>query len=99
MYHLTFTKLAIKDISEIWDFTLENWSEKQADKYYKLISDTFKEIAKKPLKGKLYSNLTPEIFGYKIAKHIIFYRNLDKSSIEITRILHEEMDLKLHLKK
>jgi toxin ParE1/3/4 len=99
MYHLTFTKLAIKDISEIWDITLENWSEKQADKYYKLISDTFKEIAKKPLKGKLYSNLTPEIFGYKIAKHIIFYRILDKSSIEIIRILHEEMDLKLHLKK
>jgi toxin ParE1/3/4 len=78
---------------------LEKWSEKQADKYYKLIIDACSEIAKKPEKGKDYSIIYPALLGYKIAKHIIFYRIVDKYSIEITRILHEEMDLKLRLEK
>jgi len=36
--------------------------------------------------------------GYKVNKHIIFYRLLDKGkTIEIARILHEKMDLKKYL--
>ena len=28
---------AINDLNDIWSYTLEKWSEKQADKYYTLI--------------------------------------------------------------
>ncbi|MEI6021854.1 MAG: type II toxin-antitoxin system RelE/ParE family toxin, partial [Bacteroidota bacterium] len=31
-YH--FTNKAIEDLTEIWQYTVEEWSEKQADKYY-----------------------------------------------------------------
>jgi len=30
----------------------------------------------------------------KVGKHIVFYRKIRKRQIEITRILHESMDLK-----
>ena len=36
--------------------------------------------------------------GYQSDKHIIFYFHKESSIIEITRILHERMDLKNRLK-
>ena len=34
-YHLT--KKAFEDLSDIWTYTFDNWSEEQADKYYSLV--------------------------------------------------------------
>lgn len=94
-----FTNKAVKDLSKIWEYTLETWSEKQADKYYKLLIDGCNELAKKPKIGKAYFEIYPELFGKLCSKHIIFYRVIDKSTIEITRILHEQMDLINNLKE
>lgn len=93
------TRKAVKDLSEIWEHTLENWSEKQAEKYYMLIIDCCSELARNPEQGKIYFGIYPELYGHRISRHIIFYRPIDKSTIEVTRILHEEMDLKNRLKK
>lgn len=43
---------AVEDLSKIWDYTCEIWSENQADKYYELIIKTCQEIAKSPTIGK-----------------------------------------------
>lgn len=94
-----FTKITIKDLSEIWNYTANNWSERQANIYYELIIKACSAIAKKPHLGKDYNEIFPELKGKKLSKHIIFYRILDKNSIEITRILHEQMDLKNKLDK
>ena len=34
MAKINFTKKAKIDLEEIWEYTYETWSEKQADKYY-----------------------------------------------------------------
>jgi toxin ParE1/3/4 len=93
------TNDAVKDLSAIWEYTYDTWSEKQADKYYKLILDACAELAKKPTLGKDYSEIYPNLKGQITSKHIIFFRELDKNTIEITRVLHERMDLKNKLKK
>jgi toxin ParE1/3/4 len=31
------TNKAVEDLTDIWNYTLENWSERQADKYYDLL--------------------------------------------------------------
>lgn len=85
---------AIEDLSNIWNYTIEHWSEPQADKYYKLITNTCAELAKFPHLGKDYNEIHPQLKGYIISKHIIFYRITFKKEITITRILHESMDLK-----
>lgn len=46
-YHLTHK--AIEDLSNIWEYTVEVWSEQQADKYYNLIIDSFTRILENPL--------------------------------------------------
>lgn len=88
------TNKTIHDLSEIWEYTLVTWSESQADKYYKMLLNSFSELAKNPKLGKIYFDIFPNLFGKLISKHIIFYRIIDNTSIEITRILHEEMDLR-----
>ncbi len=39
MAKFKLTNNAVKDLSDIWNYTFDAWSESQADKYYKLILD------------------------------------------------------------
>lgn len=91
-FHLT--NLAIEDLSNIWEYTFDTWSEKQADKYYNKHLLSCNEIAKKPKMGKQYDIVTKGILGFKSEEHIIFYSIISKNEIEVIRILHGVMDLK-----
>ncbi len=94
MANYELTNKAVADLNGIWEYTLENWSENQADKYYDMLLDICQDIAKNPELGKNYEGVNPELFGLKANRHIIFYRKRTNLPIEITRILHEQMDLK-----
>ncbi len=89
-----FTNKAVEDLADIWDYTFENWSERQADKYYELLIMTCATLANDSRLGKQYDILSAGILGYKIKKHVIFYEIVAKREIEIIRILHGMMDLK-----
>lgn len=91
-YYLT--NKAVEDLADIWNYTLEEWSEKQADKYYLLLLDSCQEVAESPNLGKKYDNVTEKLLGYKSNEHILFYQVISKQEIEIIRILHGRMDLK-----
>lgn len=93
MPHFKLTYKAIQDLTEIWEYTLEAWSERQAENYYQMIIGCCTELAKEPLSGKDYSEIYTGLFGKKISKHIVFYRIVDSFTIEILRVLHEQMDL------
>lgn len=88
------TNKAVEDLTNIWDYTFDKWSEKQADKYYKILLENFQNIADDPKIGKQYDGVKDELLGFKVNRHIVFYRQLDDQPIEITRILHGGMDLK-----
>ncbi|MCE7993924.1 MAG: type II toxin-antitoxin system RelE/ParE family toxin [Roseivirga sp.] len=94
MAEFKLTNKAVDDLSQIWDYTFEVWSENQADKYYKMLILNCQEIANNPHLGKRYNGITPDLLGMKVNRHIIFYRTLNEDYVEITRILHERMDLK-----
>ncbi|MCD0476623.1 type II toxin-antitoxin system RelE/ParE family toxin [Flavobacterium sp. EDS] len=91
-YHLT--NKAVEDLAQIWNYTCEEWSERQADKYYFLLLDSCSEIAENPNLGKNYDEITKELFGFKSNEHILFYQVISNDEIEIIRILHSRMDLK-----
>ena len=94
MAKFKLTNKAVEDLSKIWDYTFEVWSERQADKYYESLISNCQEIANNPDLGKKYEGITQNLLGMKTNRHIIFYRILNENYIEITRILHERMDLK-----
>ena len=85
---------AVDDLSKIWDYTYEVWSENQADKYYYQLLEDCQELAENQSLGKNYDEINVEIFGYKSGQHLIFYRIIKATEIEITRILNSRMDLK-----
>ncbi len=96
-YHLS--NKAVDDLSEIWEYTYDEWSEKQADEYYNYLLNTCQELAENPNAGKKYIEIGTTILGYLANKHIIFYQVVSKTEIEIIRILHGSMDLKNRMKE
>jgi toxin ParE1/3/4 len=88
---------AVDDLSAIWEYTCDNWSERQADKYYYMILETCQDIADGNLTAKHYQEIHSEIFGTKAGQHIIFFRQIKTDRTEIVRILHTRMDLKNRL--
>ena len=93
MAKYNLTNRAVEDLADIWKFTFEEWSEKQADTYYDMLIANCKRIAKNPSLGKNYDGIVKNLFGLRTNRHIIFYRHITKNEIEVTRILHERMDL------
>jgi toxin ParE1/3/4 len=94
MAEYRLTNKAVEDLNEIWVYTFEHWSEEQADKYYEMILEFCKNIAEKPDLGRNYEGIRTDLFGLKVNRHIIFYRIIKTNLIEISRILHQRMDLK-----
>lgn len=93
MEQYKLTRKAVEDLSMIWKYTCETWSEKQADKYYHFLIDTCEEIAQNPNQGKKYPNISEQQLGFKAGRHILFYKKTDPTEVIIIRILHEQMDL------
>lgn len=91
------TNKALEDLSEIWNYTFDHWSERQADMYYKMLIENCLQIAEKPDIGKNYGKILNRLFGLRAGRHVIFYRKVNVNEVEIIRILHEQMDLKSRL--
>lgn len=90
-YHLT--NKAVEDLEKIWSYTSENWSESQADVYYRDLIAAIQEIAKRPACfDRRYDEIFPELYCHKCRKHLIFYHLVD-DEVEVVRILHERMDI------
>jgi len=99
MAEYRLTKKAEEDLNKIWNYTFDKWSEEQADNYYSMLLDFCQNIADNPVLGKYYEGIRTDLFGLKANRHIIFYRKINPGLIEITRILHERMDLKNRIKE
>lgn len=95
MAKYALTNKAVQDLKQIWNYTYDNWSEKQVNKYLSQLLKHCSKISKSPQLGSSYERLYPNLRGSKINKHIIFYREMEKDEIEVERILHERMDLKI----
>lgn len=85
---------AIEDIQNIWLFTRENWSNKQADRYYNLIIDEIEYIAENPLAGKNADHIRKNYRFTKVKSHVIFFKFKKlENKVEIIRILHQSMNI------
>lgn len=97
MAHYRLSNKAVADLSRIWNYTFDKWSETQADKYYKMLLEHCTELALNPELGKNYFIIFDQLMGFRAGRHIIFYRKIKEDEIEVIRILHEQMDLKQRL--
>ncbi len=79
-------------------YTFEEWSLEQADYYFDLILDEIEYISNKPKSGKDYKDIIKGYFRSRVKSHFIFYKiNWKEETVEIIRILHQQMDIDLHI--
>lgn len=90
------SKKAVSDLEEIWFYTFEKWSKEQADRYYNLIFNEINYIRKNVSAGKSMEHVRKGYRATKVKSHLIFYKIVN-DTIEIIRILHEQMDIENRL--
>ncbi len=90
------SKKAVSDLEEIWLYTFEKWSKEQADRYYNLIFNEINYICKNVSAGKPMEHVRKGYRATKVKSHLIFYKIVN-DTIEIIRILHEQMDVENRL--
>jgi toxin ParE1/3/4 len=94
MVKFYLTKKAVEDLNDIWNYTVETWSENQAEIYYSLLINSCQALENNPNQGKSYELVERNVLGFKTGQHIIFYRIVIEQEIEVVRILHGMMDIK-----
>jgi len=91
------TNKAKSDLKEIGLYTQYTWGKKQRDIYLTMLDKSFHILAANPLKGRDCGEIRSGYRKHQAGEHIIFYREINTSLIEIVRILHERMDIEAHL--
>ena len=98
MAKIRLSRKAIADLDNIWDHTVETWSEDQAVIYYRQIYTAIQGLNRLPVFLEIdYDIIKPGLLGFKVGHHIVFYKKHKDGSIYVDRILHEKMDYQRHL--
>ena len=91
------TKEATEDLYKIWTYTVDTWSEEQADTYYSLLVAGMNEVASAPDRiGKPFDEIYSGLRAYHVRRHMLFYILQNNGRVLIVRILHEAMDYARH---
>ncbi len=99
MRTFTLTNKAKSDLKSIATYTQKRWGKKQREVYTLQFDNTFHLLAKDPSIGADSDYIKDGYRRFPVASHMIFYRNIGNTKIEIVRILHKRMNAKNQLKK
>lgn len=97
MTEYRITRLARYDLEDIYDYTVQEWSLEQAEKYVRGLFSCFEGIADKRIKGKPVDYIRHGHSKVLYAKHYVFYKIASDDVIEIVRVLHVSMDIENRL--
>lgn len=92
MPRLEIKAAAERDLSQIFDFSVERFGERTAIDYLMGIRSLFQRILEFPEIGMVSSETRQSIRMVQFRRHRAFYA-LYKDRIEIVRILHHAMDV------
>lgn len=98
MPKVRYSNKAVEDLTSIWEYAYSEWSESQADEYYEmLISSCNRLLHPSIISNRSYDEITDGLLGIRAGHHVIFYMIMDNEDVMVIRILHERMDIKMHL--
>lgn len=94
-YYLTTE--AQTDITEIHEYSINQWDKEQADKYLLMLQEAIKTIAEVPTIGKPRPDIDNNTQSFVYASHVIYYKVV-KSDLVVFAVLHKRMVPVAHLK-
>ena len=95
-YSLILAPEAQADVSDILQFTLEEWGLQQAEKYGAVLDKAFSSIQHSPQIGHKRPDIPPEYQVLQAGQHVIIFR-VKKKTIYVVRVLHGSMDFTRHV--
>ncbi len=87
---------ALEDLIDIWQYSVANWGEEQADRYLDGLEDAIDGLAEKV--GRRLANQVAETAYWRLRsqRHLIVFEPTEKV-IDVVRVLHVSMDIEQHL--
>jgi len=84
---------AEEDLYDIWFYiAVENKSKANADKFIRVLDDTFKRLAKNPKIGKSREEIYSTLRSFPKGRHTIFYFPI-ADGVKIIRVLSSYRDI------
>lgn len=83
---------------EIWNYTLDQWDEAQADLYVRSLVEFIESLSGQRPLWRGVMNLRG-VWYVRHEHHFVFFRELSGGVIGVITILHENMDLPARLKE
>ena len=83
---------AVSDLQNIYDFTVGEWGQTQAEKYLNEIYAVFERLVQNSGIGRLRTELSDGLRSIPTGAHIIFFLPL-QSDVAIVRVLHGARDV------
>lgn len=81
------------DLFAIARFTEKHWGRAQRDVYLTKLEQAFGALSENPLLGADCSGIRSGYRKFPVGRHVVFYRIIASSVIEVIRILHADMDV------
>jgi toxin ParE1/3/4 len=95
-FNFEISKLALEDLENIWEYTVEQWSKEQANKYYNEVFSVIGKICENSDTRKPIDEIKKGHRRTNVNSHMILYK-VKGTTIYIDRILHQKMDIDKHL--
>lgn len=89
------SRRATRDVREIWDYTVEQWGQGQAEIYVGRIEAAVEAIALEPGLGRRCDETGRGYRRYIVGSHILFHRTAGKA-VFVGRLLHQRIDIRRH---
>ncbi len=83
---------SLADLEEIWAYIARD-SEFQADRWIRKIEERIQHLALHNGAGHPRSELAPGLRSSNLKDHVVFYRPIGETGIEVVRILHSSRDI------
>ena len=85
------SRKAAADVEGIYTYTIEQHGLALARQYLDGLHACFQHLAEHPMLGRGADRIAPGVRRHECQSHVVFYV-LDKSGVNIARVLHVRMD-------
>jgi len=84
------------DFDDIWNYSLNQWGAERAEAYVRSIHSVLTLIDQFPAIARNASDVRPGLLKYAVGSHVVYLR-IGEHSIDLVRILHQQMEYPRHL--
>jgi toxin ParE1/3/4 len=89
---LELTQRALRDIREIYDYSIERWGKRTADKYLRDIEEALARLKGHSSLLRPEADFHPALRFHRVNKHLLIC-DVGQDSIVVLALLHTSMDI------